>query len=144
MVPFTRVLDMPEKSPTNRNMKIKTNNYKFENKHTWFSSSPNCWLWTGEKSLHSCWGDRFDLPSEPFKLKIGKSKKHYSYTHRNKGTTVHFMLACQRLFGVNFLLSLVISSWNFQNFIFISNLSLIRRKTKIFPIDPHYKNHPLL
>jgi len=47
-------------------------------------------------------------------------------------------------------LLLVISSWNFHNvcqrFLYHQeqNFSLIRQKTNIFPIDPHYKNHPLL
>ena len=51
--------------------------------------------------------------------------------------------------AITFLL-LVISSWNFhdvcQRFLYnqIRNFSLIRRKTKIFPIDPHYKNCPIL
>ena len=45
---------------------------------------------------------------------------------------------------------LVISSWNFHNvcqrFLYNQeqNFSLIRQKTKNFPIDPYYKNHPLL
>ena len=49
---------------------------------------------------------------------------------------------------ITFLL-LVFSSWNFhdvcQRFLYNQeqNSSLIRQKTKIFPIDPHYKNRPL-
>ena len=45
---------------------------------------------------------------------------------------------------------LLISSWNFhdvcQRFLYDQkqNFSWIRQKMRNFPIDPHYKNHPLL
>ena len=51
--------------------------------------------------------------------------------------------------AVTFLL-LLISNWTFhdvcQRFLYNQeqNFSLIRQKTQIFPIDPHYKNRPLL
>ena len=51
--------------------------------------------------------------------------------------------------AITFVL-LVFSNWNFhdvcQRFLYNQkqNFSLIRQKTKIFPIDPHYKNRPLL
>ena len=51
--------------------------------------------------------------------------------------------------AITFLL-LFIFSWNFhdvcQLFLYNQeqNFSLIRQKTNIFPIDPHYKNRPLL
>ena len=51
--------------------------------------------------------------------------------------------------AITFLL-LVFLNWNFQDvcqrFIYSQkrNFSLILQKTKIFPIDPHYKNRPLL
>ena len=50
---------------------------------------------------------------------------------------------------ITFLL-LVFSNWNFhdvcQRFLYTQKwkFSWIRQKTKIFPVDPHYKNHPLL
>ena len=51
--------------------------------------------------------------------------------------------------AITFLL-LVIYSWNFhdvcQRFFYNQkpNFSLIRQKTNIFPIEPHYRNRPLL
>ena len=51
--------------------------------------------------------------------------------------------------AITFVL-LVFSRWNFHDLcqrIFKNqeqNFSLIRRKTRNFPIDPHYKNRPLL
>ena len=43
--------------------------------------------------------------------------------------TVHFIYVCQMLFGDNFCIT-----WFF----------LIGQKMRNFPIDPYYKNHPLL
>ena len=69
---------------------------------------------------------------------------------RSKWPTVHFIYVCQRLFGDNFFITCYFSSWNFhdvrQRFLYNQeqNFSLIRQKTKNFPIDPYYKNRPLL
>ena len=60
-------------------------------------------------------------------------------------TTVHFIFVCQKLFGDSFFiscffelkLSLCVSTFLLYNQ--EQTFSLIRQKTKIFPIDPHYE-----
>ena len=73
----------------------------------------------------------------------------FLHSSKCKYITVHFILVCQRLFGDNFFITCFFElklSWCVSTFLYNQeqNFSLIRQKTKILPIDPHYNNHTLL
>ena len=60
-----------------------------------------------------------------------------------------FHISLSKAFWRELFYYFFISSWNFhdvrQRFLYYQeqNFSLIRQKMRNFPIDPHYKNHPL-
>ena len=82
---------------------------------------------------------------------------NFVYQYRTQHSKVNresndcsFHISLSNTFWQLLFIFLLISSWNFhdvcQRFLYNQeqNFSLIRRKTKNFPIDPHYKNRPLL
>ena len=103
-----------------------------------------CDLWLGRRNRPV---NSYSMDKERLS-RVWMNKCIFSYTWNISLLFISYKFV-KGFLSITFLL-FVISSWNFhdvcQRFLYNQerNFSLIRQKTKIFPIDPHYKNRTLL